>query len=66
MHVNNWPVIGRLPQVSVLETILLNTFINYLDQGLEGVVSQFTDDTKLSRSVDLLESWKALQGIWAS
>lgn len=48
MHVNHWPVISRLPQHSVLETILFNIFINYLDQGLEAILSQLADDTKLS------------------
>lgn len=45
---------------------LSNWFYLYLDQGLEGIFSQFTDDTKLSRNVDLLESWEALQRIWTS
>lgn len=43
-HVSHWPVITGIPQGSVLETILLNIFINYFNQGLEGILSQFIDD----------------------
>lgn len=66
IHVSHWPVIGGVPQCSVLETFLFNIFINYLDKGLEAILSQFADDMKLSRGVDLLENLKALQGIWTS
>lgn len=36
-------------------------FINKLDKGIRCIISEFTDDSKLGGSVDLLDSRKILQ-----
>lgn len=40
---------------------LLNIFINDLNTGLEGIISKFTDDTKLGEALTCLEGREALQ-----
>ncbi|KAF4801076.1 hypothetical protein TURU_037207 [Turdus rufiventris] len=48
-------VTNEVPQGFILSPALFNIILNGLDEGLEGILSKFTDDIKLGEAVDSLE-----------
>lgn len=54
------PVSNRVLQDSISGLVLLNTFVNNLGAGLEGIRSKFASGTKLGGAVDSLEGREIL------
>jgi len=54
-------VTSDIPQVSILWPVLFNIIINNIDSGIECVLSKFTNDTKMSGAVNIVEGRDIIQ-----
>ena len=59
---SNWqPVTIGVPQGTVLGPLLFLIYINDTDEGMEGQIIKFADDTKLYRTIRNEQDAEALQ-----
>ena len=54
-------VISHVLQGLILEQVLFNIFINYIDEGIDCTLSRFSHNTKQSGVVDVPEAWDTTQ-----
>ncbi len=59
-------VTSGVPQGSVLGPVLFLVYINYIDEGVTGIISKFADDTKIANRVVSNEQIKEMQTILIS
>jgi len=57
-------IMSDAPQGSILGLNWFDIFTDYLDEGIECILSKFANDTKLGGSIHLPEGRKAFRGIW--
>ena len=58
---SKWIMTNDIPQGSVLEVVLFNTFVGNIDSGIECTLSKFADGTNLSSTVNMLEGRDAIR-----